>query len=63
LVSQRNRRRPRAASPEGAAAGIVAGIEAGDEDVFPDPMSCGMGAGYYADPKAGSRDRFAAMVV
>ena len=42
-------------SPAEAAAGIVAGIEAGDEDIFPDPMSRGMGAGYYADPKAVER--------
>ena len=38
-------------SPADAARAIVAGIEAGTEEIFPDPMSQGMGAGYFANPK------------
>lgn len=38
-------------SPADAAKAIVAGIEAGDEEIFPDAMSQGMGAGYLASPK------------
>ncbi len=34
-----------------AATAIVAGIEAGEEEIFPDPMSRGMGPAYLADPK------------
>jgi len=40
------------ASPAVTAAEIVAGIEAGAEEIFPDPMSRGFGAGYFADPKS-----------
>ncbi len=29
----------------------VAGVEAGSEEIFPDPMSQSMGAAYLADPK------------
>jgi NAD(P)-dependent dehydrogenase (short-subunit alcohol dehydrogenase family) len=39
-------------SPADAALAIVAGIEAGTEEIFPDPMSQGMGAAYLASPKA-----------
>lgn len=39
-------------SPADAARAIVAGIEAGHEEIFPDPMSQGMGAAYLASPKA-----------
>jgi NAD(P)-dependent dehydrogenase (short-subunit alcohol dehydrogenase family) len=38
-------------SPAKAAGAIIAGIEAGTEEIFPDPMSQGMGAGYLANPK------------
>jgi hypothetical protein len=38
-------------SPADAARAIVAGIEAGHEEIFPDPVSQGMGAGYLANPK------------
>lgn len=38
-------------SPADAARAIIAGIEAGHEEIFPDPMSQGMGAGYLASPK------------
>ncbi|MGH9409153.1 MAG: SDR family oxidoreductase, partial [Vicinamibacterales bacterium] len=38
-------------SPSVAAAAIVAGIEAGSEEIFPDPTSQSMGAAYLADPK------------
>ncbi len=34
-----------------AARAIVEGIEAGTEEIFPDPMSRSMGAAYLADPK------------
>jgi NAD(P)-dependent dehydrogenase (short-subunit alcohol dehydrogenase family) len=43
------------ASPADAARAIVAAIEAGIEDIFPDPMSEAMGAAYFADPKAVER--------
>jgi NAD(P)-dependent dehydrogenase (short-subunit alcohol dehydrogenase family) len=33
------------------ARGILAGLAAGTEDIFPDPMSVGMGGAYLADPK------------
>ena len=42
-------------SPADAAHAIVAGIEAGMEEIFPDPMSQGMGAGYFANPKETER--------
>ena len=38
-------------SPTDAARAILAGIEAGPEEVFPDPMSQGMGNAYLTDPK------------
>jgi len=38
-------------SPSIAARAIVAGIEAGDEEIFPDPMSRDFGSGFFADPK------------
>jgi NAD(P)-dependent dehydrogenase (short-subunit alcohol dehydrogenase family) len=38
-------------SPSVAAVAIVAGVEVGSEEIFPDPMSQGMGAAYLADPK------------
>ncbi len=38
-------------SPADAALAIIAGIEAGDEEIFPDPMSQNMGAAYLAGPK------------
>jgi hypothetical protein len=49
------------ASPAEAARAIVAGIIAGDEEIFPDKMSQGAGAAFFANPKglerqvAGSR--------
>jgi NAD(P)-dependent dehydrogenase (short-subunit alcohol dehydrogenase family) len=48
-------------SPAEAARAIIAGIEAGSEEIFPDPMSRGMGAGFLADPK-GIERRVAKMV-
>jgi NAD(P)-dependent dehydrogenase (short-subunit alcohol dehydrogenase family) len=39
------------ASPAEAARAIVAGIIAGDEDIFPDKMSQGAGPAFFADPK------------
>ena len=42
-------------SPADAAKAIIAGIEAGNEEIFPDPMSQGMGAGYFANPKETER--------
>lgn len=42
-------------SPSDAARAIVAGIEAGVEEIFPDPMSQGMGTGYFANPKETER--------
>jgi NAD(P)-dependent dehydrogenase (short-subunit alcohol dehydrogenase family) len=38
-------------SPAEVARGIVVGIEGGIEEIFPDPMSRTMGAGYYSNPK------------
>ncbi len=38
-------------SPVDAAKAIVAGIEAGNEDIFPDAMSQMMGAGFFKSPK------------
>jgi NAD(P)-dependent dehydrogenase (short-subunit alcohol dehydrogenase family) len=42
-------------SPADAAKAIIAGIEAGTEEIFPDPMSHGMGTGYFANPKETER--------
>lgn len=42
-------------SPADATRAIVAGIEAGTEEIFPDPMSQGMGASYFANPKETER--------
>jgi NAD(P)-dependent dehydrogenase (short-subunit alcohol dehydrogenase family) len=39
------------ASPADAARAIVAGIIAGDEEIFPDVMSQGTGPAFFADPK------------
>jgi NAD(P)-dependent dehydrogenase (short-subunit alcohol dehydrogenase family) len=38
-------------SPADAAKAMIAGIIAGTEEIFPDPMSVGMGAAYLSDPK------------
>ncbi len=38
-------------SPEAAAVAIVAGIEAGTQEIFPDPMSQQLGGLFNADPK------------
>jgi len=38
-------------SPADAARAIVAGIISGDEEIFPDRMSQGTGAAFFADPK------------
>lgn len=38
-------------SPADAARAIIAGIEAGTEEIFPDPMSVGMGTAYLTNPK------------
>lgn len=38
-------------APSDAARAIVAGIEAGAEEIFPDPMSRDLGAGFLASPK------------
>lgn len=38
-------------SPADAAQAITAGIEAGHEEIFPDPMSVNMGAAYLSGPK------------
>ena len=42
------------ASPTDAARAIVAGIIAGDEEIFPDKMSQGAGPAFFADPKDSS---------
>jgi NAD(P)-dependent dehydrogenase (short-subunit alcohol dehydrogenase family) len=47
-------------SPADAAKAIIAGIETGTEEIFPDPMSQGMGAGYLANPKELERQTAAA---
>jgi NAD(P)-dependent dehydrogenase (short-subunit alcohol dehydrogenase family) len=39
------------ASPADAARAIVAGISAGNEEIFPDKMSQGTGSAFFADPK------------
>lgn len=39
------------ASPADAARATVAGIIAGDEEIFPDAVSQGMGPAFFADPK------------
>jgi hypothetical protein len=39
------------ASPANAARAIVAGIIAGDQEIFPDTMSQGTGSAFFADPK------------
>jgi hypothetical protein len=38
-------------SPADAARAIVAGIIAGDEEIFPDKMSQGTGPVFFADPR------------
>lgn len=39
------------ASPEDVANEILDGVEAGTEDIFPDPMAKGVGEAYFKDPK------------
>jgi NAD(P)-dependent dehydrogenase (short-subunit alcohol dehydrogenase family) len=46
--------------PDAVARAIVSGIEAGDEDIFPDPMALQVAAGWKQDRKAVER-QFAAM--
>lgn len=48
-------------SPAECARAIVAGIESGTEDIFPDAMSQGMGAAYLSSPK-GLEKQVASMV-
>jgi len=43
------------ATPADTAKDIVAGIEAGHEEIFPDPMSQGMGPKWFANPKETER--------
>ena len=42
-------------SPNAVARTILAGVEAGEEDIYPDPVSAEMRAGLLADPKAVER--------
>lgn len=49
------------ATPDQVAAAIVAGLENGDEDIFPDPMSLDVHAGLHNDPKQVEKE-FAAMI-
>lgn len=49
------------ASPKVTAEGIVAGLLADKEDIFPDPMAAGLGELWAKDPKALER-QFASMV-
>jgi NAD(P)-dependent dehydrogenase (short-subunit alcohol dehydrogenase family) len=49
------------ATPEQVAAAIVAGLENGDEDIFPDPMSLGVHTGLQRDPKQVEKE-FAVMI-
>ncbi len=46
-------------APAAVAAAILAGVEAGDEDIFPDAMAATVGPAWLADPKAIER-QFAA---
>jgi short-subunit dehydrogenase len=48
------------ASPSATAENIVAGMIAGKEDIFPDPMSSHVGELWHANPKA-LEQKFAAM--
>ncbi|MGL1889443.1 MAG: SDR family oxidoreductase [Reichenbachiella sp.] len=48
-------------SPQNAASAILNGVESGEEDIYPDPMSTGAGQGYKVDPKAIEK-QFAAFV-
>ena len=48
-------------APESVAKAILDGIEAGDEDIFPDPFALGLGEQFHASPKAVER-RLAALV-
>jgi NAD(P)-dependent dehydrogenase (short-subunit alcohol dehydrogenase family) len=47
-------------SPADVARAVVAGVEAGAEDIFPDPMSAQIGQEWFKDPKGVER-QFAAM--
>lgn len=47
-------------APAEAARAIVAGIVAGDEEIFPDQMSQGTGPAFFADPKGLERQVAAA---
>jgi len=49
------------ASPEDVAEAILEGIEAGSEDIFPDPFAATFGARFESSPKGSERD-LAAMV-
>jgi short-subunit dehydrogenase len=42
--------------PEGVAKAILDGVEAGNEEVFPDPMSLAMGTTFGASPKQLERE-------
>ncbi len=47
------------ATPAAAAAAILDGLEAGDEEIFPDPLSRQAGALFLASPKALERTHLA----
>ena len=47
-------------SPKAVAEAVLAGVGAGVEDIFPDPMSAGLAPRWFSDPKALER-QFATM--
>ena len=52
MVAETSARRSLTVSPPvDAARAIVAGIIAGNEEIFPDKMSQGAGPAFFADPK------------
>jgi len=50
------------ASPESVARGILDGVEKGEEDIFPDPMSAPIGEGWRAGASKALERQFAAYV-
>jgi NAD(P)-dependent dehydrogenase (short-subunit alcohol dehydrogenase family) len=49
--------------PEDVANAVLDGIEAGDEDIFPDPFAVAFGAQFYSSPKSAERQMAATVAI
>jgi hypothetical protein len=49
--------------PEVVANAVLDGIEAGDEDIFPDPFAVAFGEHFYSSPKSAERQMAATVAI